>query len=145
MGIWEYVQRKARLTYGKSNYGYTLNTAMGTRNLAKLIGVYANRIKAGESPTRLKNNFMKEYKVIKNRDAAEYAAFHTMIRSPKKSPSPVARGRPPRPTPRRSAGANAMINKLKANLRNQIAKLTQARNHYQRQLNKTRRQLNAIP
>jgi hypothetical protein len=142
MGIWEYVLRKSRLRHGEANYGYTLRTNMGTRNLSKLVSGYVQLIKNGESPNSLKPSFMKAYRVIKNKDAAEYTAFHSMVRSPKKASS----GRPPRtPVRRTTPAANAMINRLKANLRNQISKLTQARNHYQRELNKTQRKLNAIP
>jgi len=146
MGIWEYVLRKSKLRHGEANYGYTLRTNMGTRNLSKLVNGYTQLIKDGESPNSLKPSFMKAYRVIKNKDAAEYTAFHSMVRSrsPKKSPS--SSRRPPRPPVRRTTpAANAMINRIKANLRNQISKLTQARNHYQRELNKTQRKLNAIP
>jgi hypothetical protein len=149
MGILEYLRSRASHKPGKSfvTYGVRMKSARGTAQVERLVSNYVGKLRSATTKNEknaVERNFMHEYMNIKSRENAELKELEELLSrgSPKKASS----GRPPRPPVRRTTpAANAMINKLKKNLRNQISKLTRARNHYQRELNKVKRQLNAIP
>jgi hypothetical protein len=152
----EYLMHKVEKKPGNVNYGMVLRTARGSVEASNLANRYARLIKNAKTNAermRYASTFMKEYKKIQNKENAELRELEKLMTqrqrgSPKKKSPPRSSasvsGRPPRGPIRRSPAAIAMVNKLKTNLRAQITKLVQTRNHYQREINRIQKKLNAI-
>lgn len=146
----EYLMHKVEKKPGNVNYGMVLRTARGSVEASNLANRYARLIKNAKTNAermRYASTFMKEYKKIQNKENAELRELEKLMTqrqrgSPRSSAS--VSGRPPRGPIRRSPAAIAMVNKLKTNLRAQITKLVQTRNHYQREINRIQKKLNAI-
>jgi len=146
MGILEYFRSRASHKPGKSfvTYGVRMKSARGTAQVERLVSNYVGKLRSATTKNEknaVERNFMHEYMNIKSKENAELAEVETLQRQYKSRPrsSSVTR-RPPRPGPRFTAARN----KLVANLRSELKKLTNARNYYDQQASKLKAKLNAL-
>jgi len=146
MGILEYFRSRASHKPGKSfiTYGVRMKSARGTAQVERLVSNYVGKLRSATTKNEknaVERNFMHAYMNIKSKENAELAEVEALQRQYKSRPrsSSVTR-RPPRPSPRFTAARN----KLVANLRSELKKLTNARNYYDQQASKLKAKLNAI-
>ena len=146
MGILEYFRSRASHKPGKSfvTYGVRMKSARGTAQVERLVSNYVGRLRNATTKNEknaVERNFMHEYMNIKSRENAELAEVATLQRQYKSHPrSTSVTRRPPRPGPRFAAARNKLI----ANMRAELKKLTNARNYYEREATKMQAKLNAI-
>lgn len=149
MSNWlEFLRSEAR---GKAKYeGHTgaartikLRTARGSIAARAVLNKYTPLLKAAETANarrKVEANFAREMKAVENRDLANYNEFMNLLTAHRQTPKRRSAPRPPRPSPR----ATAARNKLVANLRAELKKLTNVRNNYQRAANRMQAKINAI-
>lgn len=155
MSILKYLRSRANTKAGHNVMRVRMNTSRGTQAIENLVRNYVGRLRSAKTPAdkkEVERNFMHKYMEIKSNENAQLKEVVELMAhgvSPlKRSVSATTRervpstpsGRPPRPSPRFTAARN----KLVANIRAEIKKLTNARNYYAREANKMQSKLNAL-
>jgi len=145
MGILEYLRSRAAYKMGNSfaRHGVHMNSTRGTAQVERLVTNYVSRLRRAKTKNEknaVERNFMHEYMNIKSRENAEFAELATLQRQYKSRSRSTSVTRPPRPGPRFTAARNKLI----TNLRAEVKKLTNARNHYEREATRMQAKLNAL-
>jgi hypothetical protein len=120
-----------------------MKSARGTAQVERLVSNYVGRLRSATTKNEknaVERNFMHEYMNIKSMENAELKELAELQSQYKSRPRSTSVTRPPRPSPRFTAARNKLI----TNLRAEVKKLTNARNHYEREATKMQAKLNAL-